>query len=439
MPEEIKTIQVGQLGCGTVGSGVVRVLRENAEAISARTGCEIEIKAIAVKDLSDPRYVEVPEDMLTTDALEVIRDPEVDIVVEVIGSIEPSRALILEAIAQGKHVVTANKELMSMHGGEILRAAEQRGVNIAFEASVGGGIPIILPLKQSLAGNTIRHILGIVNGTTNYVLTRMSEEGLSLPEAISKAQSLGYAEPDPTADLEGKDAAAKLAILASIAFNSRVTLQDVYAEGITAISSEDISFAGELGYAIKLLAVAKDEPDGISVRVHPTMIPADHPLASVKNENNAIFVSGDAVGELMFYGKGAGSLPAASAVVGDIITIARSMLSGGHLVGCTCFSEKPIKDMKDVVCRYFMIFEVPDRPGVLARIAGIFGDNQVSIKSVIQHGMANEARIVLITHAVREESLRATVSGLEKLEVVSRIASVIRVEETDVGEESLER
>jgi homoserine dehydrogenase len=287
-------------------------------------------------------------------------------------------------------------------------------------------------LKQSLAGNEIDQILGIVNGTTNYVLTRMTEEGLSFSEAVTKAQSLGYAEADPSADVEGRDAAAKLAILASMAFNSRVKLDDVYAEGIASITTDDINFARDLGYVIKLLAVAKNEPDGISVRVHPTMIPDDHPLATVRDENNAIFVSGDAVGELMFYGKGAGSLPAASAVVGDVISISRNMLTGGRLVGCTCFHAKPIKDITDVVCRYFMIFEVPDRPGVLARIAGVFGENGVSIKSVIQHGMGNEARIVLITHAVREESIRATVGGLEESEAVNRIASVIRVEAPDL-------
>jgi homoserine dehydrogenase len=262
----------------------------------------------------------------------------------------------------------------------------------------------------------------------------MSEEGLSFEQAIARAQSLGYAESDPSADVQGRDAAAKLAILASMAFNSRVTLDNVYAEGIEGITPDDIAFGRDLGYVIKLLAVAKDDARGISVRVHPTMIPSDHPLAAVRDENNAIFVSGDAVGELMFYGKGAGSLPAASAVVGDIISIARNMLSGGHLVGCTCFSDKPVMDMADVVCRYFMIFDVPDRPGVLARIAGVFGDNGVSIKSVIQHGTGREARIVLITHAVREESLRATVNGLEETEAVNRIVSVIRVEDPAVEE-----
>lgn len=429
-----KTIVVGQIGCGTVGSGVVSILRDNAAIISQRVGSEIRIKRIAVRDLADPRYVEVPESMLTTDVMEVLSDPEVDIVVEVMGGIEPARTFILEAVSRGKHVVCANKELISTHGRELLRAAEEKGVDLAYEAAVGGGIPILMPLKQCLAGNVIHQVLGIVNGTTNYILTRMSEEGLDFAEALAKAQALGYAEADPADDVEGKDAAAKLAILASMAFNSRVTLSDVYAEGITRITPADISFARELGYVIKLLAIAKEEPDGISVRVHPTMIPERHPLASVRDENNAIFVSGDAVGELMFYGKGAGSLPAASAVVGDIITVSRNLISGGRLVGCTCFFDKPVKDMKDVFCRYFMIFDVPDRPGVLAKIAGVFGDNQVSIKSVIQHGSGREARIVLVTHTVKEENLRRTVEGLNALAEVNRIASVIRVEDPEVEE-----
>lgn len=433
MSEEKRAVVVGQIGCGTVGSGVVRILLDNASLISRRVGREITVKRIAVRDLADPRYVEVPESLLTTEAMEVIGDPEVDIVVEVIGGIEPARTFILEAISRGKHVVCANKELMSTYGEELLRAAEEKGVDLAYEASVGGGIPILMPLKQCLAGNVINQVLGIVNGTTNYILTRMSEEGLDFAEALARAQELGYAEADPTYDVEGKDAAAKLAILASMAFNSRVTLSDVYAEGITSITPEDISFAHELGYVIKLLAIAKDEPDGISVRVHPTMIPERHPLASVRDENNAIFVSGDAVGELMFYGKGAGSLPAASAVVGDVIAIARNIITGGRLVGCTCFFRKPLKDMKDVRCRYFMIFDVPDRPGVLARIAGVFGDNQVSIKSVIQHGTGREARIVLVTHEVREENIRATVRGLEGLEEVNRVVSLIRVEDPGEG------
>jgi homoserine dehydrogenase len=424
-------LKIGQIGCGTVGSGVYRILNDNRQLIASRTGCEIVVKRIAVRDLADPRYVEVPPEMLTTDAGEILDDPEIDIVVEVMGGLEPARSFILRAIENSKHVVTANKELMSTHGGELLTEAESRGVAIAFEASVGGGIPIVHPLKEGLAGNTIHQVLGIVNGTTNYVLSRMSEEGLPFELALRQAQELGYAEADPSADIEGRDAAAKLAILASIAFNVRIRLADVYTEGISRITTDDIYFARELGYVIKLLAIAKNEEDGISVRVHPTMIPQDHPLASVKDVFNAIFVSGDAVGDLMFYGQGAGSLPAASAVVGDIIYAARHLLFGGRGVGCTCFDSRPIKDMEETISRYYMLFDVPDRPGVLAQIAGVFGANQVSIKSVIQHGTGQQARIVLITHTVKEKAIRDTIRGLEALPVINQISSVIRVEESE--------
>ncbi len=429
----VEKIRVGQIGCGTVGSGVVRILTSNRALIASRTGCEIDIRKIAVRSFSDPRYVEVPQGLLTERVEEVLDDPEIDIVVEVMGGLEPARSFVERALEGGKHVVTANKALMSTHGGELLELAESKGLVLDFEASVGGGIPIIHPLKEGLAGNRISGILGIVNGTTNYILTRMGEEGLSFSEALRQAQELGYAEADPTADVEGQDAAAKLAILASIAFNVRVRLEDVYTEGISRVTPEDIGFARDLGYTIRLLAIAKREEDGISVRVHPTMIPLDHPLASVRDVFNAIFVSGDAVGDLMFYGRGAGSLPAASAVVGDVIHAARVILSGGRGIGCTCFDRLPIRGMEETVSRYYMLFEVPDRPGVLAAIAGVFAANEVSIKSVIQHGTGREARIVLVTHAVREGSIRSCVRELEALPVVSRVSSVIRVEES--GEE----
>ncbi len=328
-------------------------------------------------------------------------------------------------------MVTANKALMSTYGGELLELAESKGLSIAFEASVGGGIPILHPLKEGLAGNTISQILGIVNGTTNYILSRMSEDGLPFEEALSQAQALGYAEADPEADVEGRDAAAKLAILASIAFNVRVRLDDVYTEGISRLTPEDIHFAGELGYVIKLLAIAKNEEDGISVRVHPAMIPHSHPLAAVKDVFNAIFIHGDAVGDLMFYGQGAGSLPAASAVMGDVIYIARTILSGGRGLGCTCFDQREVKDMGETVSRYYMLLNVPDQPGVLASIAGAFAENQVSIKSVIQHGTGQKARIVLITHTVKEKSIRATIRGLEALPSINQVTSVIRVEDSE--------
>lgn len=429
--DNVKKLMVGQIGCGTVGSGVVGILTRNREVIANRTGCDIEVKKIAVRSFDDPRFVEIEEDKLTERVEDVLGDPEIDIVVEVMGGIEPARAFIVRAIEEGKHVVTANKALMSTHGGELLELAESKGLSIAFEASVGGGIPILHPLKEGLAGNTISQILGIVNGTTNYILSRMSEDGLPFEEALSQAQALGYAEADPEADVEGRDAAAKLAILASIAFNVRVRLDDVYTEGISRLTPEDIHFAGELGYVIKLLAIAKNDDDGIGVRVHPTMIPHSHPLAAVKDVFNAIFINGDAVGDLMFYGRGAGSLPAASAVTGDVIYIARTILSGGRGLGCTCFDQRKVKDMGETVSRYYMLLNVPDQPGVLASIAGAFAENEVSIKSVIQHGTGHKARIVLITHTVKEKSIRATIRGLEALPSINQVTSVIRVEDSE--------
>lgn len=430
--EQLATVQVGLLGCGTVGSGFVQILRDRAELIAKRTGCDIRVRKICVRDFADPRYVEVPDDMITTDAAEVLGDPEVQVIVELIGGIEPARTLIMDAISRGKHVVTANKALMSTFGGEILDAAEKAGVNVLYEASVGGAIPIMHPLKEGLAGNTISRILGIINGTTNYVLTRMADDGMAFPDALAEAQRLGYAEADPSSDIEGKDAAAKIAIMASAAFNSRVHLEDVYTEGISRISQADIGYARELGYAIKLLAIASDDESGVSVRVHPTMIPLRHPLASVNDVFNAIFVEADAAGELMFYGQGAGSLPAASAVVGDVIAIARDLRAGGREVGCTCFATKRIKDMNETLCRYYMLLDVPDRPGVLAQIASVFGNNQVSIKSVIQHGGGTDTHIMLVTHRVTEESMTAAIHTLMTLPVINKIANVIRVE--DEGE-----
>ncbi len=429
--DNMKKLMIGQIGCGTVGSGVAEILTRNREVIAKRTGCDLEIKKIAVRSFADPRFVEVEQEKLTERVEDVLDDPEIDIVVELMGGVEPARDFVTRALEAGKHVVTANKALMSTYGGELLELAESKGLSIAFEASVGGGIPILHPLKEGLAGNTVSEILGIVNGTTNYILSRMSEDGLPFEDALSQAQALGYAEADPEADVEGRDAAAKLAILASIAFNVRVRLEDVYTEGISHLTTEDIQFAGELGYVIKLLAIAKNEEDGISVRVHPAMIPHSHPLAAVKDVFNAIFIHGDAVGDLMFYGQGAGGLPAASAVMGDIIYIARTILSGGRGLGCTCFDQREVKDMGETVSRYYMLLNVPDQPGVLASIAGAFAENQVSIKSVIQHGTGQKARIVLITHTVKEKSIRATIRGLEALPSINQVTSVIRVEDSE--------
>ncbi|MHB8780290.1 MAG: homoserine dehydrogenase [Candidatus Geothermincolia bacterium] len=427
--KEAMPVKVGLLGCGTVGSGVYSILAGSRDLIGKRTGCDIYVERIAVRDFDDPRFTEVDESLLTTRVEDVLDDPEISIVAEVIGGIEPARTFIMRAIQQGKHIVTANKALMSTYGGEILDAAEAAGVDVLYEASVGGAIPIIHPLKEVLAGNRISRILGVVNGTTNYILTRMSEGGIPFEEALREAQALGYAEADPESDVEGLDAAAKIAIMASAAFNSRVTLGDVYTEGISRISVDDIAFARELGYAIKLLAIASDDASGISVRVHPTMIPLRHPLASVNDVFNAIFVEADAAGELMFYGRGAGMLPAGSSVVGDIIAIARNQAHGGRAVGCTCFVQKRLKSMSETVCRYYVLLDAEDQPGVLARIASVFGNNQVSIKSVIQHGGGTHARIMLVTHQVNEERMMAAVRGLEETAAVNRIANVIRVED----------
>jgi len=422
-------VNIGLLGLGTVGRGVFQLLdRDNAE-ITERLGATLQIRRVLVQDAGKERGVKIPPDLLTTDYRTVLDDPEIDIVVEVIGGVGVARQLVLEAIKRGKSVVTANKELMAHHGREVMEAAKEQNVDIFFEASVGGGIPIIRPLKDSLIGNYVKQVMGIVNGTTNFILSKM-EAGMGYETALTEAQELGYAERDPSSDVEGKDAAAKIAILASIAFNSRVTADDVYAEGITSITSQDIMYARELGYAIKLLALAKIEEDRLDVRVHPTMIPLDHPLATVKDAYNAIFVEGDAVGNLMFFGQGAGSLPTASAVVADVFAAAENRISGrSGRSSCTCFKDYDIKSIDDVVCGYYLLIECVDRPGVLAQITHVFGDNQVSLGSIIQKSVTDGvAEVVFMTHKVSEGNLRTAISGIGALKSVSEIRNVIRVE-----------
>jgi len=428
-------VNIGLLGLGTVGRGVYQlVCRENTEIVE-RLGARLVVKRILVQDAAKEREVSFPSDLpdlLTTDYRTVLDDPDIDIVVEVIGGVDIARKLVLGAIERGKPVVTANKELMAGHGREVLEAAAKHGVDVLFEASVGGGIPIIRPLKDSLIGNHVQRVMGIVNGTTNYILSRM-ETGMEYAAALAEAQELGYVERDPSADVEGKDAAAKIAILASIAFNSRVTAEDVHTEGITAITSQDIMYARELGYAVKLLALAKKEKGFLDVRVHPTMIPLDHPLATVKDAYNAIFVEGDAVGDLMFFGQGAGSLQTASAVVADIFAAAENRRSGvsGRFT-CTCFQDYAVKSVDAVESSYYLLIECLDRPGVLAQIAYIFGDNQVSVGSVIQKGAtAGVAEVVFMTHKVSEGNLRTAIAGVEELGSVSKVRNVIRVEGGD--------
>jgi homoserine dehydrogenase len=426
----ISDLTVGLLGCGIVGSGVVRLLQDHADEIESRLGARLVLGPVAVRTLARDRPVQVPR--LTTNPHEVVTEPDVDIVVEVMGGIEPARGLITEALAAGKSVVTANKELISTLGGELLALAQGKGVRLEYEAAVAGGIPIIKPMRESLAGDRVRKILGIVNGTTNYVLTRMTEDGMSFPDAIAEAQRLGYAERDPSADVEGYDAAAKAAILASIAFGSPVVAGDVYREGITRVTATDIAHARRMGYVIKLLAIAEDYDPDIGVRVHPALIPADHPLASVRDSFNAVFVEADAVGELMFYGRGAGSLPTASAVVGDLVTVGRALLSGERPTNGAPTSPRSIRGVDEVTVQYYILLDVTDAPGVLARVASVFGTHQVSIKSVWQEGEGESAQLLLITHAATERNVQATLHGLRELEVVGDVASVMRVEGGEV-------
>ena len=436
--EDKKVIKIGLMGVGTVGTGVLKVLQNNKDNISHRLGAELQIKRILDKDIdrvaAKIKDLELNEELLTTNADDLILDPEIDIIVEVIGGIHPAQEFIIKALEHGKSVVTANKDLIAAHGKELYEAASQHEVDLFFEASVAGGIPIIQSIKESLAGNQIKQIMGIVNGTTNFILTKMTKEKQNFQEVLALAQKLGYAEADPTADVGGFDAARKVAILASIAFNTRVTDASVYVEGINNITALDIAYAQELGYTIKLLGIAKAENGEIEVRVHPAMIPATHPLSSVNDTFNAVFVEGDAVGKTMFYGRGAGELPTASAIVGDIISAARNIkFSSRGRLGCTCFEHKKIKPIGEIKTKYYLRMAVKDRPGVLAGIAAVLGNQDVSIASVIQKRINEDdlAEIVLITHTVEEHHFKDAMAIISGLSSVERIENVIRVEETD--------
>lgn len=427
-----KKVCVGLLGLGTVGSGTARILKENSDNIGLKAGTQIELTKVLVRDINRPRLVDIPEEALTTKAEEIVNNPEIDIVVEVMGGIEPAKTYILQAISQGKSIVTANKELMAKHGREILEAAEKYGVAVQFEASVGGGIPIIRPMKRCLAANDIEEIIGIINGTTNYILTKMADEGMDFDDVLAQAQAAGYAEADPTADVGGYDAAYKIAILSSIGFNTRIGFENVYFEGIEKITSEDIEYASELGFTIKLLAIAKQNEDGLEIRVHPTMIPNHHPLAAVKDVFNAIFVKGNAVGEVMFYGRGAGQMPTGSAIVADIIDITRDLVHNvPSSLNCTCFAERKIKKVGEIKSSYFVRLECFNRPGVLSQIAGVFGQNGVSLASVIQKGKKADdeiATIVWVTYEVEEKNLQAALDHLNTLPIIKKINNIIRVE-----------
>jgi homoserine dehydrogenase len=427
-------VRIGLLGCGNVGAPLVGLVRERGSVIAARTGLQLEVTRVAVRSLAKERPVTLPEGVLTLDAAGLVVDPDIDVVVEVIGGIEPARELVLAALKAGKPVVTGNKELLANVGADLFAAAEEAGVDLLFEAAVAGGIPFMRPLRESLAGERIDRIMGIVNGTTNYILTRMTEQGVTYADALSEAQQLGYAERDPTADVEGHDAAAKAAIIASIAFGVRVVAGDVYDEGISGITPTDIDYAAKMGYVVKLLAIAEQhdgaEPDGhageVAVRVHPAMVPADHPLASVRDSFNALFVEGAAVGDLMFYGRGAGGSPTASAVLGDVIDAALNRTRGSHAtVGK--LAKARIRPIDETETAYYLNMDVSDRPGVLAAVAGVFGRHDVSIRSMEQEGLGGEARLVFITHVAREAAVQATVRELHHLDAVDRITSVLRV------------
>ena len=425
------TVGVGFLGAGTVGGTLIRRLVAERAAILAKTGLALEVRRVAVRDPAKRRDFDLPKALLTSDPRQVVDDPTVNLVVEVMGGKDPAGDLVLAALRAGKPVVSANKELIAARGPELIRAAGEKGVSLLFEAAVGGGIPIIRPLSETLAGERISKVMGIVNGTTNFILSRMAAEGSSYEAALAEAQELGYAEPDPSADVSGADAAAKTAILASLAFGRWVGSDDVYHEGIESLSDIDLSFAADLGYVIKLLAVAERSDRGISARVHPVMIPVDHPLAPIQGAANAIFIEGPSIDRLLFAGPGAGGEPTATAVLGDVIDAARELLAGAQVAPRIRFSPGELLAFEDVSTEWYLRLEVDDAPGVLAQISAAFGDAGVSIKSVRQEGRGSVATLVIVTHRGAESDQRAAASALRGLDVVRSVASIIRVESDD--------
>lgn len=429
----MREINVGVLGLGVVGSGTVRILQENPDAIAQRVGARVVVKKIAVRDVHKERAVQVDRSLLTADPNEVINDPEIDILAELIGGVEPAHDYVLRAIAAGKNIVTANKEMMAKAGHDLMEAAHAARKDFFLEGSVAGGIPIIAAMKESLGANRVREVMGIVNGTTNYILTKMTEEGAAFHDVLAEAQAHGYAEADPTSDVDGFDAQYKIAILSSIAFNSRVHVDQVSAQGIRHIEARDIAVARELGYRIKLVAVGQQDWEGgtMQVRVHPALLPVEHPLASVNGVFNAVLVRGDAVGDVMFYGRGAGSLPTGSAVVGDIISCGRNIMAGSTgRIGCTCFDERRMLPIQSVEAKFYARIHAQDKPKVLASIANVFGDFDVSIESVVQRALpGDDAEIVWVTHRVREENLRGALDVIARLPVVRSVNNWIRVEE----------
>lgn len=424
----VDEIKIAVLGSGTVGTGVYKLIQMQKDEMKNKIGTVVSIKKILVRNLNKKREG-IDESLLTDNFDEIINDDEIKIIVEVMGGIEPANTYIKKALENGKNVVTANKDLIAQNGGELMDLAKEKKCDLLFEAAVAGAIPIIRPLKQCLAGNHISEVMGIVNGTTNFILTKMTKEGKEFDEALKEATELGYAEADPTADIEGYDAGRKIAIMASIAFNSRVTFNDVYTEGITKITAKDIKYAKEMGCDIKLLGVANNTKDGIEVRVHPMLIPSDHPLASVNDAFNAVFVHSDAADDTMFLGRGAGELPTASAVIGDVFDVARNIIfECNGRIGCTCYKKLPIKNITEIESRYFLRMVVENRPGVLASIASVLGSNNVSIAQITQKNTENDkAELVVITERVLEKNFKDSIIVFKEMNMVKDICSIIRV------------
>ena len=426
-------LKVALLGCGVVGSEVVRLLHDHADDLAARVGVPLELAGVAVR--RPQRHPDVPADLLTTDAEVLVARDDVDLVVEVIGGIEPARTLLLSALRRGKSVVSANKALLAEDGAMLHDAAARAGVDLYYEAAVAGAIPLLRPLRESLAGDRINRVIGIVNGTTNFILSRMDATGAGFEEALAEATALGYAEADPTSDVDGFDAAAKAAILAGLAFHTRVTAADVHREGIGGVTAADMASAKAMGCTVKLLAICErtasaDGEPAVSVRVHPAMIPRTHPLAGVGDAFNAVFVEAAAAGSLMFYGRGAGGAPTASAVLGDLVAVARNRVSGSRGAGESAYADLPILPMGEVITRYHVALDVADRPGVLASVAGAFAEQDVSIQTVRQEGRGDAATLVLVTHSASDAALAKTVDRLTGMHTIRRAASVMRVEGT---------
>ena len=427
------SIGIGLLGLGVVGGGVARTLSRRAETLDAQVGCPLRLRKIAEKDLAKTRASKMDPDLFTTDPAEVIGDPEIDIIIEVLGGEHPAMEYINEALNRGKYVVTSNKEVMAKHFPEFLSLAKEKGVDILYEASVGGGIPLIAPFKQDLLANEISTIYAIINGTTNYILSRMASEGLDFSSALKQAQELGYAEADPTNDIEGIDAAYKLVILAALAFHIEVRPDDIYREGISRLSSRDFRYAKELGYEIKLLAIAKEQDGAVEVRVHPVFLPQDLLLAKVDGVYNAVQVEGDLVGRVLFYGQGAGPSPTSSAVIADVIDVAQRIVRGVKITPALRLDPtKRVKPISEIETRYYLRMSTVDRPGVLAKISKVMGDNQISISSVIQKESdvsADVAEIVLMTYPAKEQAMQQAMGEIERLDVVREISNFVRVED----------